>query len=177
MAGQKSSLHRFPVACSSDTTALTSKETDCKVGKVSCLLRQFLKNSRPLPSAWVSPIEFCQSHVSMSTNCTISPIKVSIKSIHAKTGEFDLESCFTLIWKSAGILDAFELRHCINLVHLDLSHNQLKSLDGLGTLIHLKRADFSYNSIANLGTDQTARQRLFTNFSSLVFQFEQAGKA
>ena len=79
----------------------------------------------------------------MSTELTKSFLK-------KESQEFDLETVFILKLNGRSINDLGCIGQCTNLVHLDLSHNNLRSVMALRTLTQLQNLDLSVNKLTAL---------------------------
>ena len=83
----------------------------------------------------------------------IKEVNLTDEYLKAITGKFDLETVFNLelVNKSIGSLGS--IPKCTSLLYLDLSHNNISSingLDNLDSLVHIMFIDLSYNKISNI---------------------------
>jgi len=67
-----------------------------------------------------------------------------------ETQEFDLETIFILDLRAKSISDLGCIGSCVNLMHLNLSNNNLNSIMSLRTLHLLERLDISMNKLSAL---------------------------
>ena len=70
--------------------------------------------------------------------------------IKSVTDKFCLEIVFILDLTGAGIREITCLEQCINLLHLNLSHNRINRIRGINTCIDLVFLDLSYNEIPKI---------------------------
>ncbi|XP_064390748.1 leucine-rich repeat-containing protein 61-like [Halichondria panicea] len=78
--------------------------------------------------------------------------------VKKKSGEFDLESIYTLDLSHQALTGLGSLPHCTQLCVLNLSHNQLSTVAPLDTLTQLEQLDISSNQIKALdGMEQMER--------------------
>ena len=77
-------------------------------------------------------------------------VQLSPELIKSVTDKFCLEIVFILDLAGAGIREICSLDQCINLLHLNLSHNKISRIRGLNACTDLVFLDLSYNEIAKI---------------------------
>ena len=76
--------------------------------------------------------------------------RITDASIKTCSGQFDLESVFTLSMCRMGLRNIENLDGCSSLTHLDLSHNRIRKIEALDGLRQLKRLVLIDNEIESL---------------------------
>ena len=76
--------------------------------------------------------------------------RLTEENVKKVTGQFELESVFTLTMNRMGLRLIENLGGCPNLTSVDLSHNRIERIEGLDALKQLKRLDLRDNEISVL---------------------------
>ena len=76
---------------------------------------------------------------------------------------YELDIIYLLDLSCLGIIGLGELGKCINIIILDLAHNELQSIVGIETLINLNRLDLSYNKLADISQLQNLLKLEYLN--------------
>ncbi|EOD17856.1 hypothetical protein EMIHUDRAFT_209869 [Emiliania huxleyi CCMP1516] len=70
--------------------------------------------------------------------------------VKANTGQYDCADVHSLAMPRAGLRVIEALAPCVNLRHLDLSHNRIGRMEGLEALAQLRRLALSDNEITTI---------------------------
>lgn len=77
-------------------------------------------------------------------------VQLSYELIKSVSDKFSVEIVFILDLTGIGIREISNLDLCINLLHLNLSHNRILRIRGLQTLTELVLIDLSFNQISKI---------------------------
>ena len=77
-------------------------------------------------------------------------VQLSYELIKSVSDKFSLEIVFILDLTGAGVREIANLDLCVNLLHLNLSHNKISKIRGLQTCIELVLIDLSFNQISKI---------------------------
>ncbi|KAJ1619418.1 hypothetical protein T492DRAFT_1085629 [Pavlovales sp. CCMP2436] len=78
------------------------------------------------------------------------PAELTLEQIKQRTGEFDVDSVYTLGLAGLGLRSIAVVAGCPSLTELDLSDNNLSALDALAGLVQLKNLIVSANRVQRL---------------------------
>jgi hypothetical protein len=77
-------------------------------------------------------------------------VQLSYELIKSVSDKFSLDIVFILDLAGAGIREICNLELCVNLLHLNLSHNKILKIRGLQTCVELVFVDLSFNQISKI---------------------------